>query len=338
MSDPIDIKTKKIITSKETKFNKSLVLAALEQNLLSHWDTWGRFQQTWTSNAYRVFKDLEKYIILMLLVRNNWQSLSDKFSYMAMDEFYDLDKIIIDKINLIEISKELEIPKETIRRKVNELQREEILSREGKSISFNKKALNFQKPEKTIDLLSTFIEKKAKIFSGESWFGDKLEREEIKLFIKKYFTIFWLRYFKLQISFLIAHRNIFRDLETWMIWGNIGLHHQYHLQKKLENSVLMEEIRFSNYYKKVANLKVSRGINASSISEISQIPRATVIRKLKWLVKEKVISKNKNLEYSMTYKGNLNKVIEQNFTKNQHLVADFLCDVFDLMQNSKFKI
>ena len=123
-----------------------------------------------------------------------------------------------------------------------------------------------------------------------------------------------------------------------MIWGNIGLHHQYHLQKKLANSVVMEEIRFSNYYKKVASLKVSRGINASSISEISQIPRATVIRKLKWLAKEKVISKNKNLEYSMTYKGNLNKLIEQNFTKNQHLVADFLCDVFDLIKNSKFKI
>ena len=39
-----------------------------------------------------------------------------------MDEFYDLKSIKIDKINLIQISNDLNIPKETIRRKVNELQ------------------------------------------------------------------------------------------------------------------------------------------------------------------------------------------------------------------------
>ena len=36
-----------------------------------------------------------------------------------------------------------------------------------------------------------------------------------------------------------------------------------------------------------------------SIADISRIPRATVIRKLKWLVKQDCIKKNKNLEYQM---------------------------------------
>ena len=44
-----------------------------------------------------------------------------------MDEFYDLNEIKIDKINLIQISNELNIPKETIRRKVNDLQAQNIL-------------------------------------------------------------------------------------------------------------------------------------------------------------------------------------------------------------------
>ena len=39
-----------------------------------------------------------------------------------MDEFYELETVKIDKINLIQISNALNIPKETIRRKVNELQ------------------------------------------------------------------------------------------------------------------------------------------------------------------------------------------------------------------------
>ena len=45
--------------------------------------------------------------------------------------------------------------------------------------------------------------------------------------------------------------------------------------------------------------KAKRGINASSISDISSIPRATVIRKLKTLEKKKLINRNKKLEYSM---------------------------------------
>ena len=61
MGDPIDLKTKKIIPIKaENKFKKSLVLENLEQNILTHWDTWGKFQQAWTSRAYNSFKDLDK--------------------------------------------------------------------------------------------------------------------------------------------------------------------------------------------------------------------------------------------------------------------------------------
>ena len=63
MSETIDIKTKKTIPIKEeNKFQKSLVLESLEQNILSHWDTWGKFQQAWTNRAYKCFKDLDKYV------------------------------------------------------------------------------------------------------------------------------------------------------------------------------------------------------------------------------------------------------------------------------------
>jgi Fic family protein len=41
--------------------------------------------------------------------------------------------------------------------------------------------------------------------------------------------------------------------------------------------------------------KSMRGINASSIADISSIPRATVIRKLNKLSKEKIIRRNKKL-------------------------------------------
>ena len=343
MSEPIDIKTKKIIPKfNSTKFDKSLVLDNLEQNILSHWETWGKFQQAWVSTAYKTFNDLEKYIVMIYLIRNYWQNLSDKFKCLSMDEFYDQSNITIDKINLIQISNELNIPKETIRRKVNELQDANVLFREGKSITFNKAGIDFQKPKETIELLSAFIEKKSKMLQGYEWFGESWPKEKIKEFIKKYFTVFWLRFFKLQIPFLIRHRDVFTDLETWIVWGNIAVSHQYHLAKNKEDEILQDKsinpISLANYYNSVVSVKMKRGINASSISDISSIPRATVIRKLKWLVKQGCISKTKNLEYVMVSKGKMNNKIASNFLLNQNYVAEFLTDIFDLMKNSNFKI
>ncbi|MBD1149994.1 hypothetical protein IDH12_01185 [Pelagibacterales bacterium SAG-MED29] len=339
MSETIDIKTKKIIPSGLTnKFEKSLVLESLEQNILFHWDTWGKFQQAWTSRAYRSFKDLDKYLLLIYLINDNWQTLAGKFQYLSMDEFYDSESIIIDKINLIQISNDLKIPKETIRRKVNELQHSDILKREGKSIIFNRKGIQTQKPNDMIELLSIFIEKKSKALKGQDWFGEQLSKDYIKRFIKKYFTIVWLRFFKMQIPFLTRHRNVFRDLETWIVWGNIGLSHQYHLAKAAEKNLVTSEITLKSYYSNVADVKIDRGVNASSIADISSIPRATVIRKLKWLVSQKAIKKNKNLEYQMKKGGKLNSKISENFMLNQHSVAEFLTDIFDLMKNSEFKL
>ncbi len=339
MSETIDIKTKKkILFTEKSSFNKALLTENLEANILNHWDTWGKFQQAWTSRAYKSFKDFDKYVVLISLIRNYWQNLANKFEYLSMDQFYDLDNLNIDKINLIQISHELNIPKETIRRKVNELQEANILKRENKNIILNRKALETQKPNDTVSLLATLIEKKSKQLHGQEWFGDALTKEEIEKFLKKYFTIVWLRFFKLQIPFLTRHRNVFGDLETWIVWGNIALSHQYHLAKAAEKNLIEEPITLKSYYSNVVDVKITRGINASSISDISSIPRATVIRKLKWLVKNDCIIKTKYLEYQMKNSGKLNKKIAANFLLNQGHVAEFLCDVFELMKNSNFRI
>ena len=176
------------------------------------------------------------------------------------------------------------------------------------------------------------------MLQGQEWFGEPLSKDFIKSFIKKYFTIIWLRFFKMQIPFLVRHRKVFEDLETWIVWGNIALSHQYHLAKAAEKNLVIEPITLKSYYSNVADVKILRGINASSIADISRIPRATVIRKLKWLVKQDCIKKNKNLEYQMKKGGKLNKKISDNFIYNQNAVAEFLTEIFDYMKNSKFTL
>ena len=341
MNEPIDIKRKKLV-SQPTKqgFDKSMVHEALQKNIISHWDTWGKLQSIWTNRAYKTFKDFDKYLVLIYLVRDSWQQSADKFEYYSFDDFYNKENIVIDKINLIKIASELNIPKETVRRKINELQREAVLSREGKKIILTRKAAFFQKPTKTLEALSSFLEKKSNILQGEEWFGDPIKKDEIISYIEKYFTIIWLRFLKLQIPFLLRHRANFGDLETWMIWGNVAIHHQKYLAKVLGQNLTTEAdtiVNYVNYFGKVSNVKIERGVNASSIADITSIPRATIIRKLKWLVKQDVLRKNKNLEYVMKNSGKLNRKIEENFNNNQLFVAEFLTDFFDYYKNSNFK-
>ena len=125
-----------------------------------------------------------------------------------------------------------------------------------------------------------------------------------------------------------------------MVWGNVAIHHQKNLAKEYEQTITTEAektINLANYFGKVSNVKIIRGVNASSISDITSIPRATVIRKLKWLVKQNVLKKNKNLEYIMKNGGKLSKEIEKNFRLNQLFVAEFVTDFFDYYKNSNFK-
>ena len=125
MSEPIDIKTKKILPQTIKKeFDKAMVHETLQKDLVSHWDTWGKLQSSWANRAYKTFKDFDKYLVLIYLIRDIWQQSANKFEYYSFEDFYKKEKVVIDKINLIKISEELNIPKETIRRKINELQNE----------------------------------------------------------------------------------------------------------------------------------------------------------------------------------------------------------------------
>ena len=77
-----------------------------------------------------------------------------------------------------------------------------------------------------------------------------------------------------------------------MIWGNVAIHHQKNLAKVQDKNILSDAdaaVNYANYFGKVSNVRILQGVNASSISDITAIPRATVIRKLKWLVKQNIL-------------------------------------------------
>ena len=339
MNEPVDIKIAHINKAEtiNNALNKELVYEIFAKSTPIALSPFYKFQQTWVSKTYNTFKDFDTYLILMYLKQKIYVDYSDRFHYMSSDAFYSQDKIAIDKINLIQISKSLIIPKETVRRKVNYLQKHEIIFRSGKSIYLNSKALEIIKPNKTLPMLSIFFEKMSVILSKEDWFGKSIKREIIEQFIKDHFTVCWEYFYRFQIPYLIRHRKAFGDLESWNVWGSIAIVQAAGFNDDLKKITREELTGYEDYYTSLLKFKPSRGINASSISDISSIPRATVIRKLRTMEKKGFIRRNKKLEYTLGQAKNL-KLFQTNYLINQKNLSDFCTTLFNLMKNSKLKI
>jgi len=316
-----------------------LVLSKNQSVLVKYWI---KFQQEWVQNIYDKFKDHEKYIILIFLISKTWQDSSNLFKFYSIDEYYSQSEISLPDISLSEISRNLKIPKETIRRKLIELETENIIKREGQKIILASLALSLQKPETSIKTLSIFFEKLSVLLSTEDWFGLSVSRKDIELYFNKYYTIFWNQYFKMQIPFLIRWKTVFGDLESWVIWANMGINQSLYYEKISKNFNkkinLLDGMDESSFLRNIQENEPPQGVNASSIADISSIPRATVLRKLNKLLKEKVIKRNKKLEYILIDEGKLNKKIKDNFLINQKYIALFVTDVFNLIKKSPLKI
>jgi hypothetical protein len=186
-------------------------------------------------------------------------------------------------------------------------------------------------------MLAIFFEKMSDILSKEDWFGKSLKRENIEQFIKEHFTVCWEYFYRFQISYLTTHRTVFGDLESWNVWGAIAIV-QVSVFTDSEKRIIREELTtYEDYYLSMIKFKSERGINASSIADISGIPRATVIRKLRAMEKKGYIKRNKKLEYILGQAKNL-KEFQKNYLTNQKNLSDFCTTMFNLMKNSKFKI
>ena len=111
----------------------------------------------WMSDAYKTFNDLDKFLILIYLINTDFIFFRRNNINIKFDDFYKDKTLEIDKINLIQISKDLNIPKESVRRKISELENKGIIKKKGKQILIIRTAYEFQKPINTLKNLSSII-------------------------------------------------------------------------------------------------------------------------------------------------------------------------------------
>ena len=122
---------------------------------------------------------------------------------------------------------------------------------------------------------------------------------------------------------MVSYKKIFNDLESFHIWGTCILNQ--HLHARNESINYMDR---DNFIKSVFKANKMQGLNAMSISDITGIPRATVIRKLKKLVRLKNLSIDNKKQYKLT--GSLIKILMPIQKNVLTKLAYFSSQVFNL--------
>ena len=302
-----------------------------EKNLQKILFEFFNLESDWFYNAYSEYKDLEKYLILVYLIHRTFQTYDKYFYKVSFEKFYNNQHIEIEKISIINIVKELGISKETVRRKLNQLSKDGVLTRKLKSIRINRLSAN-PKLERNVFNLSKILYLYSKNLKKNQDLTI-LTREEIEKKIRLNYTQYWNLFFKFQIGYVLRSKKIFSSIDTFYIWGLCALNEALN-SKKLNELKKFEFLeKNENFLEKIIKLKNSKGLNPTTISDLSGIPRATVIRKIFFLVKKNFLYKDNQL-----YKINNNKDSKvfklQNklFITNQKKLRNLLTDMLNLIK------
>jgi hypothetical protein len=287
----------KLLPEISKQISSENVREILEKNFVSIMPVWAPLQMAWVNNLYRTFHDYEKFMIVMHLLMQTFESYSKNFVKLDYDEYFDQKEVEIKSINVMEISKSLNIAKETARRKINELEELGAIKRKNKKIIIDKNTWPNIKPEETIKRMTRFLSTFSKLCVNEGLIEEPLSSESLTKTCKEYFSFIWKLYYEMQMPMLLGFKKVFGDLECFHVNGICLINQALH-SKKNDNSEMTKTFYLEKYF--FADKKNEVGVNAMSISEISGIPRATVIRKLNKLLKLKFLKIDNKKHYSST--------------------------------------
>jgi len=289
----------------EIDFSKTLTDDKVYESIMSHYSTlskdWISHQWNWMNNVYASFNDHYKYMIIISLIEKTLQFYDQMNIQYTFDEYYSKSYLQIEKFSITELCEKLDLPKETVRRKVLELEKEGVITRSKKRIIIDRKAFPFVKPENQIRFSAKYILLVSQALNKDKVYSKKLDQKIIENIIKKRFSLSWRWFYRMQIPLIIGYQKFFQDLTTFHIWGTICMNQVLNVSSQLytgnEKSAL-DYFATNNIL--IENLGTNSGISAMSISDMTKIPRATIIRKCKYLIKEDLIKLNEKKQYVLT--------------------------------------
>ena len=312
------------IPSSSQEINRDLINRLILKNFNIVSPYFYKMITEWMSNAYKVFGDLDQFLILLYLINIDFEFFRRNNINIKYDDFYRNKTLELNKINLIKISKDLNIPKETVRRKITNLEKIKIIKKTKKVIFLDRSAYLSQEPINTLRNVSNLLSAFSMILRKEGLLKKHLSNVEVSKLIKYNFSFCWYQFLKFIFSYCYRWRKYFGELEIMLIGITIAFNSVSTATIKLKGI----ESYIDKWRQEILQNNI-RGINAMSISEITGVPRPTVIRKIKNLIDLKMVKmdKKKLLHIKFDQKSYNETSKLQNCTIND--LSDFIARTFN---------
>jgi len=275
----------------------------------------------WFVRAYDHYKDIDKFVIIIYLINQDLIYFRQNGIKIDYDTFYKDKSIEISKINISDISKDLGVPKESIRRKVVELENEGTIKRTGKKIFVVRSTLYSARATNTLTEIATILHEFNKILKKEKLITEVYSVDEIISAMKENFSYCWYQFNKFWFIYMYRWRAELKDLEILAIGMVV-------LINAVKNKEFVSKKNMRSYQKALMGSD-ARGVNAMSISEITGIPRPTVVRKLKYLIDKKYLHINEKKLITFDAKDSAFQKTSKMINQNMLSLSNFIYKTFN---------
>ena len=305
-----------------TQLDENKIFKIINKNFSKLAPTYYKVLCNWFIRAYGVYGDIDKYVILIYLVNKDFIFFRRNGLIVEFETFFKDKSLEIEKINISDISKDLQIPKESVRRKVEELEKRGVIKKNKKKIFINMNALSPDRVSQGIKEVSSLLYEFNKLLKKENEINKTFEIKEIITSIKKNYSFCWYQFYKFLFAFTNRWRKSVGDLETFCI-GIVVM-----LNFVERESFRVKDLNMKQFQNSLPNIK-DRGVNAMSISEITGIPRPTVVRKLKHLIDNGFLSIDEKKLLEINIRREALKTSKSLQDKNILSLSNFIYRVFN---------
>ena len=309
------------LPSISAQINEDKIHKAIQENFASLAPSFFTLTSNWFIRAYDHYKDIDKFVIIIYLIHQDLIYFRQNGLKIDYETFYKDKPIEINKINISDISKDLGVPKESIRRKVLELEKQRIIKKIGKKIFVVRDTLYSAKATETLTEVATILHEFNKILKNEKIVTEVYSIDEIILSIKKNFSYCLYQFNKFWFAYLLRWRMELKDLETLAIGMVVVIN-------AVKNKDFNPKKNIKSYRKQLMGSD-NRGVNAMSISEITGIPRPTVVRKLKYLIGKKYLHINEKKLITFNAKDSAFVTTGKMINQNMLDLSTFIHRVFN---------
>ena len=209
------------IPSISSQIDENKIFNIIEKNFNRLSSTYYNLISNWLIRAYNVFGDIDKYLIVVYLINKDFIFFKRNGIIVSFDTFFKGKTLEIPKINISDISKDLQLPKESVRRKIQELEEKGVIKKLKKKIVVDRTIISKYFPPsnrmKTINEVANLFYEFNKLLKEENEILEIFKLTEIVDSLKENYTFCWLEFNKFLFVFTNNWRKEVKDLETYSI-------------------------------------------------------------------------------------------------------------------------